>query len=65
MYVMALMIHQSMLNPVIYMLITSKNMLIESISFDDVNYITEEDYNNINKRSKVDDGDIIMPMIGQ
>ena len=47
-----------------YMLITSKNIVNRAISFDDVNYITEEDYNNINKRSKVDDGDIIMPMIG-
>ena len=47
-----------------YMLITSKNIVNRSISFDDVNYITEEDYNNINKRSKVDNGDILMPMIG-
>lgn len=47
-----------------YMLITSKNIVNREISFDDVNYITEEDYNNINKRSKVDNGDILMPMIG-
>lgn len=47
-----------------YMLITSKNIVNRAISFDDVNYITEEDYNNINKRSKVDNGDILMPMIG-
>ena len=47
-----------------YMLITSKNIVNRAMSFDDVNYITEEDYNNINKRSKVDNGDILMPMIG-
>ena len=47
-----------------YVLITSKNIINGSIDFNNVNYISEEDYNSINKRSKVDDGDIIMPMIG-
>lgn len=47
-----------------YLLITSKNIENNFISFENVNYITEEDFLRINKRSKVDDGDIIMPMIG-
>ena len=47
-----------------YVLITSKNIINGSIDFNNVNYISEEDYISINKRSKVDDGDIIMPMIG-
>lgn len=47
-----------------YLLITSKNIENNLISFENVNYITEEDFLRINKRSKVDDGDIIMPMIG-
>jgi type I restriction enzyme S subunit len=34
------------------------------IDFSSCNYITKEDYDSINKRSKVDVGDIIMPMIG-
>ena len=45
-------------------LVTSKNIKKDGISFENVNFISEEDYNNINKRSKVDNGDIIMPMIG-
>lgn len=47
-----------------YSLVTSKNIVNDEIDFSKVNYISEEDFNNINKRSKVDDGDIIMPMIG-
>ena len=47
-----------------YMLITSKNISSGIIDFSNVNYISEEDYNSINKRSKVDDGDLIMPMVG-
>lgn len=47
-----------------YPLITSKNVVEGDISFDDVNYISEDDLNAINARSRVDDGDIIMPMIG-
>jgi len=45
-------------------LITSKNVKDGEIDFSDVNLISEDDLNKINKRSKVDDGDIIMPMIG-
>lgn len=47
-----------------YPLITSKNVVNGSLSFENVNLITEKDLNAINVRSKVDDGDIIMPMIG-
>ncbi|HQQ68248.1 MAG TPA: N-6 DNA methylase, partial [Candidatus Cloacimonadota bacterium] len=45
-------------------LITSKNIKNGRIEYADVNFISKEDYDEINKRSKVDDGDIIMPMIG-
>ena len=47
-----------------YPLVTSKNVVEGTISFQDVNYICQEDYDAISKRSRVDDGDIIMPMIG-
>ena len=47
-----------------YPLITSKNIKEGTIDFGNVNYITQEDYKAINMRSKVDNGDIIMPMIG-
>ena len=45
-------------------LVTSKNLKNGFIDFSDVNLITEEDFIKINKRSAVDYGDIIMPMIG-
>ena len=47
-----------------YPLITSKNVINGSISFEKVNFISQKDFNDINKRSKVDIGDILMPMIG-
>jgi len=47
-----------------YPLITSKNVKDGEINFSNVNLISEDDLNKINKRSKVDNGDIIMPMIG-
>ena len=47
-----------------YVLITSKNIVNGDIDYTSINYISEEDYNNINKRSYVEDGDIIMAMIG-
>lgn len=47
-----------------YPLITSKNIQNGKISFDNINYISKEDYDNINKRSNVSVGDIIMGMIG-
>lgn len=47
-----------------YPLITSKNLKNGYIDFSDVNLISREDLDVINKRSKVDEGDILMPMIG-
>ena len=47
-----------------YALITSKNLKEDRINYDKVNYISEEDYININKRSKVDKGDVLFAMIG-
>ena len=47
-----------------YPLVTSKNVTSGKINFTDCSLISEEDYNKINERSKVDFGDILMPMIG-
>ncbi len=47
-----------------YPLLTSKNFSSGIIDFSDCNLICEEDFEMINRRSKVDYGDIIMPMIG-
>ena len=47
-----------------YPLITSKNIKDGVIDFTNVNFLSEKDYTSINNRSKVDRGDIIMPMIG-
>ncbi len=46
------------------MFITSKNIVCGKINFTDVNYISLEDAKNIDKRSRVDKGDILMSMIG-
>lgn len=45
-------------------LVTSKNLSTGNICLDNINYISETDYKKINERSFVDDGDILMPMIG-
>lgn len=45
-------------------LVTSKNLVDGEIDLTDINYISEDDYNEINKRSKVDDGDILLALIG-
>ena len=47
-----------------YPLITSKNLKEGSIDFINVDLISREDLDAINRRSKVDAGDILMPMIG-
>lgn len=48
-----------------YPMITSKNLLINGmIDFDNVSYLSEDDYNQINKRSKVDIDYILFGMIG-
>lgn len=45
-------------------LITSKNIVDGKIDASTANLINEQDYMEICKRSKVDHGDILMPMIG-
>jgi type I restriction enzyme M protein len=47
-----------------YPLITSKNLKDGFVDFTEVNLISREDLDAINKRSKVDAGDLLMPMIG-
>lgn len=45
-------------------LLTSKNFKNGGIDFAGANLISESDFARINKRSKVDIGDLVMPMIG-
>jgi type I restriction enzyme S subunit len=45
-------------------LVTSKNLVSGAVDLSKVDLISEEDYEKINKRSKVHLGDILMPMIG-
>jgi type I restriction enzyme S subunit len=45
-------------------LVTSKNLANGFIDLSNVNLISNSDFVEINKRSKVDCGDILMPMIG-
>ncbi len=45
-------------------LITSKHLTDNGIDFASANHITDEDYDSINIRSKVDKGDILFSMIG-
>ncbi|MDK3159503.1 restriction endonuclease subunit S [Kamptonema cortianum] len=47
-----------------YPLVTSKNLKNHKLVLDDIKFISEIDYNNINKRSKVDVGDVLFAMIG-
>ena len=47
-----------------YVLLTSKNIENGKFIYDEIKYISKEDFENINKRSKVEIGDILMPMIG-
>ncbi len=44
--------------------VTSKNVKDGFINYDDIQYISDEDFEEINKRSKVDVNDILMGMIG-
>jgi len=44
--------------------VTSKNVKDGFINYDDIQYISDEDFEEINKRSKVDINDILMGMIG-
>lgn len=47
-----------------YPLLTSKNFTDGEVDFTGANFISEKDFVAINQRSKVDVGDIVMPMIG-
>ena len=47
-----------------YPLLISKNFTSGEVDFTDCNFISQEDFDKINQRSKVDVGDIVMPMIG-
>lgn len=47
-----------------YRLLTSRNFTKGYVDFSDVNYISKDDFDKINKRSLVSKNDIIMPMIG-
>ena len=47
-----------------YIFITSKNITNGSLDFDDIKYISYDDFCKIEKRSHVNNGDILMPMIG-
>ncbi len=48
----------------VYPLVTSKNLKDGNIDLSNVKYISEEDFEEINKRSKVDIGDVLYAMIG-
>ena len=45
-------------------LVTSKNLKDGQITDKDIKYISKEDYDKINERSKVDIGDVLFAMIG-
>ncbi|CAM4052664.1 restriction endonuclease subunit S [Catellicoccus marimammalium] len=47
-----------------YPLITSKNLKDGKLDYSSINYISKHDYEEINKRSYVEDNDILMAMIG-
>lgn len=47
-----------------YPFVTSKNISNGELDFSNVQYISKVDYLHFEKRSHVDDGDILMPMIG-
>ena len=45
-------------------LITSKHLQAYSVNKKEANFISDEDYRQINERSKVEYGDILISMIG-
>ncbi len=47
-----------------YPFVTSKNLIDGKIDFSTCQFISEKDYLHFNDRSRIDDGDILMPMIG-
>lgn len=46
------------------MFVTSKNIIDGKLDFTDISFISKEDSIQVNQRSKVDNGDILMSMIG-
>ncbi|MCI6014788.1 MAG: restriction endonuclease subunit S [Coprobacillus sp.] len=47
-----------------YPFVTSKNLIDGKIDFSTCQFISEKDYLHFNDRSRINDGDILMPMIG-
>lgn len=47
-----------------YALVTSKNLKRDGLVLDKINYISQEDYQNICRRSGVNKGDVLFAMIG-
>ena len=47
-----------------YRLVTSKHIVSNHVDFSGAYFISENDYNDINKRSKVDQWDVLLSMIG-
>jgi type I restriction enzyme S subunit len=47
-----------------FALVTSKNLKPEGLELENVSLISEDDFNEINRRSKVDKGDVLFAMIG-
>ena len=45
-------------------MVTSKNLTHSGLDMTDVSFLTDKDFNEINKRSKVSIGDILFGMIG-
>lgn len=45
-------------------MVTSKNLTQSGLDMTDISYLSDFDFNEINKRSKVDIGDILFGMIG-
>ncbi|WP_436666088.1 restriction endonuclease subunit S [Latilactobacillus sakei] len=45
-------------------MVTSKNLTHSGLDMTDVSFLTDEDFNEINKRSKISIGDILFGMIG-
>jgi type I restriction enzyme S subunit len=47
-----------------YPVITSKNLKNNRIDFDNVNYVSEEDYLRLSKSAPIDEGDILFGVVG-
>ena len=47
-----------------FAMISSQNVYNDKISFDDVRYLQEEDFNNEDKRTSVRNGDVLLTIVG-